>query len=118
MQRLIGAVAAIFTLSFATVFSAQAETLGRTLARTGLVQEDINIMTRAGASLYASGNAQVGSDAIWSNPETQAFGMVEVLEVDADCVRIAHRFRTQQRQATQTVTSRRCLVDNRWILSE
>jgi hypothetical protein len=118
MQRPIGAFTAALVLSMIAAPIAQAQTLGRILARTGLVQEDINIMVRTGASLYAAGDAEIGSDAIWSNPETRAFGMVEVIEIDANCVRIAHRFRTQQRPATQTVTSRRCRVDNRWVLSD
>lgn len=96
---------------------AQAQSFVRMLARTGLVQEDVNIMVRTASTLYAAGNPQVGRDVIWSNPKTGAFGMAEVLEVEGDCVRIAYRFQTRRRPATQTVTTRRCLADGRWILA-
>ena len=68
------------------------------LARTGLVQEDINIMVRTAAPMYASRNAEVGKDVIWSNPKTGAFGMAEILEVDGDCVRLVYRFQTRSRK--------------------
>jgi hypothetical protein len=96
----------------------EAQSVLRTLQRTGLVQEDVNIMVRAGSTLYASGNPRVGSDAIWSNPKTQAFGMAEILEVDLECVRIAYRFQTRRQPKTQTVNTRRCLVGDRWVLSD
>ena len=107
--------AAMFAISATSI---EAQGIWRTLARTGLVQEDIDIMVRTGATLYASGEAQVGSDVIWSNPQTQAFGMAEILEVDGDCIRIAYRYQTLRQPKTQSVTNRRCLVDNRWILSD
>lgn len=110
------------TIAFAFIVAAstglQAQSLGRTLARTGLVQEDIDIMVRTGSTLYASGNARVGSDVIWSNPGTQAFGMIEIVEVAGDCVRIAYRFQTRRQPKTQNVTTRRCRVGDRWVLSD
>jgi hypothetical protein len=96
---------------------ADAQTLGRMIQRTGLSQQDVNIMTSAGSALYASGNARVGDDAIWSNPNTGAFGMAEVLAIEENCVRMAYRFQTQRRPMTQTITIRRCLVGERWLLS-
>lgn len=101
-----------------TVASLEAQSIAGALARTGLVQEDINIMTRAGSTLYATGNARVGSDAIWSNPNTRAFGMVEVIAVQGACVRLAYRFQTRRRPMTQEVITRRCRVEDRWVLSE
>lgn len=88
------------------------------LARTGLVQEDINIMVRTAAPMYASRNAEVGKDVIWSNPKTGAFGMAEILEVDGDCVRLVYRFQTRSRPTTQVVATRRCLSEGRWILAD
>ena len=85
-----------------------------------MFQEDINIMVRKASTLYAFGNARIGSDVIWSNRKTGAFGMAEILEVEVegDCVRLAYRFQTRQQPATQSVTIRRCLTDGRWILSD
>lgn len=106
----------ISTLSFSE--SAQAQSFVKMLGRTGLVQEDVNIMVRTASTLYASGNARVGSDVIWSNPKTGAFGMAEVLDVTGDCVRLAYRFQTRRQSATQSVTIRRCLNDGRWMLAD
>ena len=109
--------AAATALTLLLVDSAQAQSLGRMLTRTGLVQEDINIMTGAAAELYTAGNARVGDDVIWSNPQTGAFGMIEVIEVEENCVRLAYRFQAARKSTTQTVTIRRCLVDGQWIVS-
>lgn len=96
---------------------AGAESIAKTISRSGLTQEDVNIMTRAGASLYTGGTARVGDDAIWSNPGTNSHGMVEVTAVEGSCVTLAHRFRPANRTRTQTFESRRCLADGKWILS-
>ena len=97
---------------------ASAQTIAKALSRSGLIQEDVDIMTNAAAELYQSGNAVVGADTIWSNPETNAYGMAEITETAGNCVRIAQSFRTKKRPQTQTLVVRRCLVDGRWILSD
>lgn len=97
---------------------ADAQSLGRALARTGLVQEDVNIMVQTAATLYASGDAAVGRDVIWTNPKTQAFGMAEITEVQGDCVRVAYRFQTRRKPATETIVTRRCRVGGKWVLSD
>lgn len=94
-----------------------AQGLGRQLSRAGLTQEDVDIMVAEGATLYRNGNAAVGADAIWQNPETDAYGMAEISEVEGDCIRIAYRFKTTRRDGLQTVEIRRCLVDGNWVLS-
>ena len=98
--------------------SVGAQSLAGIIARTGLTQDDLGIMSRTAASLYATGEARVGSDAIWSNPATRAFGMVEVVSVEGECVRLAYRFQTRRRPTTQEVVTRRCRVGDRWVLAE
>ncbi|MEQ9258127.1 MAG: hypothetical protein RIG84_03420 [Roseovarius sp.] len=60
---------------------AEASTLLRQLERSGMTQQDLNIMVQTGSTLYAGGGARAGADTIWSNPETGAFGAVEVASV-------------------------------------
>jgi hypothetical protein len=111
----------ILLLVYLTVIAppvfAQANSFLRQLQRSGLVQEDINIMAHAGSELYISGKAEVGADTIWSNPATGAYGMVEVLALDGQCVRLAYKFQTSRFKEIQTLTAGRCLVDGSWILS-
>ena len=96
---------------------AQVNSVLRQLSRTGLVQEDINIMVRTGSDLYRSGNAVVGTDTIWSNPATGAHGLVEVSSVEGDCVGLVYKFRARGRPAIQAVSSRRCLRNDRWVMA-
>jgi hypothetical protein len=102
---------------FASAANAQVNSVLRQLSRTGLVQEDINIMVRAGGELYRSGNAVPGTDTIWSNPATGAHGLVEVTSVEGDCVRLVYKFRARNKPAIQSVSSRRCLREGRWVLA-
>ena len=87
------------------------------LSRIGMTQEDVNLMVAAGAELYTGGNASVGDDTIWQNPQTNAHGLAEITEVDGNCIRIAYRFRTTKQKALQTMETRRCLTNGEWILS-
>ena len=97
--------------------AAKAESLGQILSRTGFVQEDINILVRAASGLYRTGNAEVGADTVWSNPEPGAYGLAEIFEVEDNCVRIAYRFRVGGQTETHTRTTRRCLQGNEWVLA-
>lgn len=87
------------------------------MRRSGLTQEDVNIMTRSGATLYSGRSAVVGNDAIWSNPATRSHGMVEVTGVDGQCVTLRHSFRARGQQRTQELATRRCLTNGTWQLS-
>lgn len=110
--------AACLVAALLTASGAQAQSLTRMLARSGLVQEDVNIMVQTAATLYSGGTAAVGHDVLWSNPATDAFGVAEIVEVQGDCVRVAYRFQTRRQPATQTVTTRRCKAGDRWVLSD
>ncbi|MDW4498470.1 hypothetical protein R5H30_10800 [Sulfitobacter sp. D35] len=94
---------------------ADANALLRQLSRSGLTQQDVDMMVRAGATLYADGRASAGDDTIWSNPATGSFGLVEVASVSGECVSLTYKFRTARRSAVQSVAGRRCLSGNRWV---
>lgn len=95
-----------------------AQSIGKQLARTGMTQDDVNIMVDAASELFSSGNATVGADTIWQNPETDAHGLAEVVEVEGNCVRVAYKFRTTKQPNQHVVNIRRCLTDGKWLLSD
>ncbi|MDD9727730.1 hypothetical protein PVV74_19985 [Roseovarius sp. SK2] len=96
---------------------ASANSLLRQIDRTGLTQQDLNIMVRTGGELYVSRKALPGDDTIWSNPETGAYGSVEIASVSGNCVGLNYKFRTRRQARIQTVQTQRCLTDGRWILA-
>ncbi|MHA6262779.1 hypothetical protein ACXYMO_06220 [Arenibacterium sp. CAU 1754] len=119
MPRLLSVLfTGLLVLQFVASNAAHATSIVRQLSRTGLTQDDINTMSQAAATLYASGNAVSGADTIWSNPETGAFGMVEVTSVEGDCVGLVYKFQTLKQRGIRSVVLKRCLVDNRWVLTE
>jgi len=113
LSRPIAALAVLIS----TAFPLSAEPLGNLLASTGMTQEDVNIMVQTASELYVSGNATVGADTAWLNPETEAHGLAEILEVEANCVQIAYKFRTSKQPKLQVFKIRRCLTDGKWVLS-
>lgn len=96
---------------------AEAKTLLRQIERSGMTQQDLNIMVQTGSTLYADGRARPGDETIWSNAETGAFGSIEVTSVSGNCVRLAYKFKTRRHDRVQAVTTRRCLQEGRWILA-
>lgn len=94
-----------------------AQGFAKQLARTGLTQEDVNIMVAQGATLYKNGGASVGADTVWQNTATQAHGLAEITEVDGNCIKIAYRFVTTRQTSMQSVEIRRCLSDGQWKLA-
>lgn len=109
----------VILIMLASLFATSVHAQGflRQLARTGLTQEDVNIMVAEGAQLYQSGGARVGDDTVWQNPDTGAHGLAEIVETDGDCVRTAYRFKTTRNRAMQTIEIRRCLQNGEWVLS-
>lgn len=98
-------------------YPASANSLLRQIDRTGLTQQDLNAMVRAGGTLYADSNARPGDDTIWSNPETGAHGSVEISTVSDDCVGLIYKFSTRRQPRIHTVQTRRCLEDGKWRLA-
>lgn len=87
------------------------------ISRTGMTQEDINIMTQEASKLYVGGGAVAGSETAWSNPATEAYGTAKIAGVDANCVNIGYIFHTKSRPAPRPMNVRRCKQDGKWILS-
>ena len=111
-----GLVCVLFALITAQI--ASANTLMRALKNTGLEQEDIDMMTEAGKSLYLKGSPSPGSTTTWSNPTSGASGIVKIVEVTDNCVRLAHSFKTDKRPQSQQYVSRRCVSeDGGWGLT-
>lgn len=98
-------------------YPASANSLLRQIDRTGLTQQDLNAMVRAGGMLYADSNARPGDDTIWSNPETGAHGSVEVSTVSGNCVGLSYKFMTRRKPQIQTIQTRRCLDNGQWRLA-
>lgn len=96
---------------------AQAQSLGRILDRSGLDQEDLDIMEQTAATLYASGSASVNDAASWTNEQTESRGTVKITGVDGDCISLSHSVQTKREPATRTVDTRRCLIGDQWVLS-
>lgn len=97
--------------------SASANAILRELDRSGMVQEDVNIMMRSAATLYSGGRAKVGDEVRWNNPASRADGIVKVGAVDGACVTLAHGFRPKGVGPVRALTTKRCLVDGIWVLS-
>lgn len=117
MKPMLKPVAVLALLISVMAAQVNAQGFTRNLARTGLTQEDVNIMVSEGAQLYQGGNATVGIDTVWNNPETGAHGLAEIVEVDGSCIRIAYRFKTERNRALQTFEIRRCVQNGEWVLS-
>lgn len=98
-------------------YPVSANSLLRQIDRTGLTQQDLNLMVRTGGELYANRSAQPGDDTIWSNPETGAYGSVELTSVSGNCVGLNYKFRTRRQSQVQIVQTQRCLTNGRWILA-
>ena len=109
----------VFVALLASFFATSVHAQGflRQLSRTGLTQEDVNIMVAEGSQLYRSGGARVGDDAVWQNPATGAHGLAEIVAVDGNCVGTAYRFKTTRNRSMQTIEIRRCLQNGEWVLS-
>lgn len=104
----------VLTLAAGT---ASANSIIRDLDRSGLTQDDLNMMMRGASDLYSAGQARVGASTTWSNPATRSQGEVEVTGVAGNCVTLVHRFRPRGAARAQDMRTRRCLTDGVWLLS-
>ncbi|MBB97860.1 MAG: hypothetical protein CML68_25080 [Rhodobacteraceae bacterium] len=97
---------------------ALAQSMPEILRRTGLSQQDINIMSQAAAPLYRSGTPKVGSSADWSNPDTGASGTATLTAFANRCADIRHVVITTRRPEPQPFVMRNCQnADGAWTLS-
>jgi surface antigen len=90
-----------------------------TVQGLGLTNDDFRIASAEAAKLYEAEPVEVGADSIWQNPETGAYGKVEVLAYDGRCVTIEHVFRSGQTKQAHRVEGRRCKgADGVWRIAE
>ncbi|MEM8730458.1 MAG: hypothetical protein AAGF79_11120 [Pseudomonadota bacterium] len=89
-----------------------------TIKRTGLTQDDINVMSSTAAELYQTGTPQVGRTSAWSNPDTGARGEATLTGFASNCADIRHVVFTQRRPEAQQFVFRNCkTADGNWVLS-
>lgn len=87
------------------------------ISRTGMTQDDINIMTQTASEMYVGRSAIAGSETAWSNPATEAYGTAKITGVEANCVNIGYVFHTKSRPEARPMNVRRCKQDGKWIMA-
>ena len=103
------------TLSLALAGLAEARSLSKTLARTGLLPQDMQIMTATTDSLFA-GTPVAGARKDWTNAETGSRGNVEIRGFKDGCAVVSHVFRPGGAERTQQVDVIRCrAADGGWV---
>ncbi|MAY48140.1 MAG: hypothetical protein CML65_23215 [Rhodobacteraceae bacterium] len=94
-----------------------ARSMADTLRRTGLTQQDINILSQTAATLYREGTPKVGAEKDWSNPDTGNSGKAMLGGFDGKCADVRHVVITQRRPEPQDFTFRNCkTADGSWIM--
>lgn len=103
----------------AMVPSAHAQAgLSDTLFRTGLSQDDIDLMAQTADSLYRNGAPRVGRTQSWSNAETGAKGSVKLVAFRGNCAYLQHFILTTRRPKPQEFRFKTCkTADGNWVLS-
>lgn len=91
--------------------------IARSIEAQGVSREDTRLLLDTAATLWESGNPEVGDSADWANPETGASGTVEVTEYDGRCVTVLHEIMPGNDAAPIEETGRRCRAeDGRWLI--
>jgi surface antigen len=104
-------------LAAALLASPAAAQIARSIEAQGVSREDTRLLLDAAASLYESGEPQVGDRADWANAETGASGTAEVTAYDGRCVTIMHEILPGNDAAPIEATGRRCRAeDGRWLI--
>lgn len=96
----------------------EAASMADTLRRTGLTQQDINLLSQTGASLYRDGTPKLGTEKDWSNPDTGNSGKAMLVGLDGNCADVRHVVITQRRPQPQEFTFRNCKgADGNWVMT-
>ena len=113
MKQLLSACAILVAVSGA----ADAKSLGRILAETGLSSEDFDLMGQYAAGLYQRGTPKTGASVKWANGESGASGTVTLEAVKGDCVSLRHEATAGGRDKPVLIQTRRCKnADGVWVL--
>lgn len=113
MRKILSACAILAVMSGA----ADAKSLSRILAETGLSSEDFDLMGQYAASLYEKGTPKQGASAQWSNDTSGASGTVTLDGVQDNCVAIRHEAMADSKDKPVLIHTRRCKnADGIWVL--
>ncbi|AZV79223.1 hypothetical protein EBB79_15945 [Parasedimentitalea marina] len=113
MKKFLSACAIMAVVSGA----ADAKSLSRILAETGLNSEDFDLMGQYAAGLYDRGTPKVGAVAQWSNNNSGAAGTVTLDAVNGNCVSIRHEATAGGKDKPVLIHTRRCKnADGIWVL--
>ncbi|MEO1000003.1 MAG: hypothetical protein AAFW69_05290 [Pseudomonadota bacterium] len=115
MRRVKSLTALVITFGLMAA-PASAQLLNR-LNDLGFGNEDYRLLTDAAETLYDIEDPQVGSETIWSNPQTNAHGTVELIAWDGECATVHHVFSASRTNEIYRADVKRCKsADGRWQL--
>ncbi len=113
MKKLLSVCAILVAMSGA----ADAKSLSRILAETGLSSEDFDLMGQYASGLYQRGSPKTGASAQWVNGDSGASGTVTLQEVKGNCVLLRHEALAGGKDKPVLIHTRRCKnADGVWVL--
>lgn len=120
-MRLAGrAVAPALALAVALAAGGAAAQYGRMFQESGLSNEDMQRAIDAAVELVSTEGVGEGDEVIWSNPESDAVGVVETtaIEEDGRCVAFKHLVRARPGGEVVRYDGRRCRSeDGEWKIA-
>jgi len=97
---------------------AQAKTISRIIAESGLSPEDFDVMTATSEDLLSRDAPQIGREAEWINQDTGSRGTVRIGDVGQNCVTLLHFLRPAGATETRRISTRRCQDESgKWVLA-
>jgi len=113
MKKLLSACVFLVAISGA----ADAKSLARILAETGLSSEDFDLMGQYASGLYKRGSPRTGASVKWTNGDSGASGTVTLQEVKGNCVLLRHEAMAGGKDKPVLIHTRRCKnADGVWVL--
>ena len=117
MQKILAALVLALALG-GVAGPLDARTMVETLRRTGLSQQDIDVMSKTAAGLYQTGTPRVGRTESWSNAETGAKGSVKLVAFRNNCAYLQHFIITTRRPTAQEFRFTQCRdAAGNWVLT-
>ncbi len=96
--------------------TANAQTLSRILAKSGLSPEDFQLMGAAASTLYDVPSPRVGQSEQWKNPDTGSFGTAKLTTFKDGCAYILHKANPKGKDAVTEIRNRFCKSgDGKWV---
>ncbi|OED46363.1 hypothetical protein AB838_20360 [Rhodobacteraceae bacterium (ex Bugula neritina AB1)] len=97
--------------------SAEANSLSRILAKSGLTPQDTDMMRQAEQSLLAEAGGGAGKQTAWNNPDSGAHGEVQVSSKEGDCLLLQHKAFVKDSQQPKQLRRKFCPSGQDWLLS-